>query len=141
MKSATIILTSILSLSLVLTSCSKDPIQEDLISLQQRPDGFSSMAEETVDHTNMTRENGAGLGSGQAEATPNGLATARQDGYTNPHIAEATPNGTTMTRVSTPIDEDNIIEIEPDGTVMTRPDGYETPLAPKKKKVPVPSSF
>ncbi len=85
MKPATLALIAGLTLTFAFTSCSKDPIQEDLISLQMKPNGFAEMAEDSLDHTAMTRVNGHIDEDGIEEIEPDGTDMTRPDGYEDPN--------------------------------------------------------
>jgi hypothetical protein len=110
------------------TSCSQDPIQEELINhaAALRPDGYSPASIALAFDTLPTTRNDDDR---MRLLEPGNLNTSKPSGIDEDNIAELEPDNLATTK-PVGIDEDNIAELEPDNLATNKPDGYVDANAP-----------
>lgn len=125
-------LRTLVALSLIaavsFTSCSQDPIQEELIhhAATLRPDGYAGAGIAiAVDTLPSTRNDDDGM----TLLKPGNLYTTKPVGSDDDNMDEV-ESGNQATTKPVGIDEDNIAEMEPDNLATNKPDGYVDANAP-----------
>ena len=110
-----------LSILIVLSSCSKDPIQEDLV-LFAKQDGYTEGVYEAPDGEDMTRQNGYSSDA-ITNKTPNGDDPTKPIGYTPDEIGKTLPGADDPTK---PIGytPDNVGKTIPGADDPTKPIGW-----------------
>jgi hypothetical protein len=122
-----------LSILIVLSSCSKDPIQEDLV-LFAKPDGYTEGVYEAPDGEDMTRQNGYSSDA-ITNKTPNGDDPTKPIGWTDERQTEANPDNDMQEKSIGWVGEYEE-EAAPDHDAQMKPDGY----IPESISIKVPVS-